>query len=456
MDIDNQKLAQLVDRLQNGDKKAFDEIYVMTQEKAIFTSLKICKNEEDAQDIVQEAYMYLMEKVNDIKNPEAFMSWFNMVVASKTKNMLRKKNPVLFDSNESEEFILDSIEDNDKDFHPSEDYEHTELREEVMELVDDLSEEKRTAIVLFYYDEMTTKQIAESLGINENTVKSRLVQAKKDLAKGVKTLEKKNKSLYGIAPIPLVIWALRSSAKVTGESFTVGGGSAAVLSAIKSSTAGAAAASGTAVAGTAATTATGGVVAKIAGLSVAQKIISGVVVAGIVTGGAVGTKKIVDNKKETAAAEPTAAVQVFSSTEEITEITSTESETTINIPTGTTLLTAVNSNATTVNVTAVQAMAAATGSSAATREVTTARNVVTTKKATTTISKATIDIIVKQSGEQKAMQTVTLNDGEIFTFKDAKDYIKAMGYDTSTAMYEGQLPITAESGKAYSIIIDVE
>lgn len=310
MSDNSKKIAKLVVKMQNGDMSVFDELYESTKEAAIFTSLCICKNREDAEDIVQESYVYLFQKVNDIKNPEAFMSWFNMVVASKTKNMLRKKNPVLFDSNESEEFILDSIEDNDKDFHPSEDYEHTELREEVMELVDDLSEEKRTAIVLFYYDEMTTKQIAESLGINENTVKSRLVQAKKDLAKGVKTLEKKNKSLYGIAPIPLVIWALRSSAKVTGESFTVGGGSAAVLSAIKSSTAGAAAASGTAVAGTAATTATGGVVAKIAGLSVAQKIISGVVVAGIVTGGAVGTKAVIVQQRQKEDSTTTTEVQM--------------------------------------------------------------------------------------------------------------------------------------------------
>ena len=80
----------------------------------------------------------------------------------------------------------------------------------------------------------------------------------------------------------------------------------------------------------------------------------------------------------------------------------------------------------------------------------------TTAKIITTAKKATINIIVTQSGEQKTTKTVMVNAGETFTFNDAKNYVKAMGYDTSTAMYEGSLPITAESGKVYSIIIDVE
>ena len=311
---DSERLAQLVVRLQNGDMAAFDEIYKLTNEKAVFTSLKICKNKEDANDIVQESYMYLLEKVNDIKNPEAFTSWFNMVVASKTKNMLRKKNPVLFNDNETEELVLDSIEDTDKDFHPPSDFEQTELRSEVMSLIDGLSDDKRATVILFYYEEMTTKQIAESLGVNENTIKSRLVQAKKDLAKGVKELEKKNKSLYGIAPVPLIIWALKDSAKVTGKAFATSGKAAATLATVKATYTGAAVASGAAAAGTTASVAgastAGGFAAKIAGLSVAQKIISGVVVAGIVTGGAVGTKAAINHQKQREEEPTTTEVQM--------------------------------------------------------------------------------------------------------------------------------------------------
>ena len=346
---DSERLAQLVVRLQNGDMAAFDEIYKLTNEKAVFTSLKICKNKEDANDIVQKSYMYLLEKVNDIKNPEAFTSWFNMVVASKTKNMLRKKNPVLFNDNETEELVLDSIEDTDKDFHPPSDFEQTELRSEVMSLIDGLSDDKRAAVILFYYEEMTTKQIAESLGVNENTIKSRLVQAKKDLAKGVKELEKKNKSLYGIAPVPLIIWALKDSAKVTGKAFATSGKAAATLATVKATYTGAAVASGAAAAGTTAsvagTSAAGGFAAKIAGLSVAQKIISGVVVAGIVTGGAVGTKAAINHQKQREEEPTTTEVQmVMLTTDKSSDKNRTVSNpntTEVSTTTGTTVTSAV-------------------------------------------------------------------------------------------------------------------
>ncbi len=451
---DSERLAQLVVRLQNGDMAAFDEIYKLTNEKAVFTSLKICKNKEDANDIVQESYMYLLEKVNDIKNPEAFTSWFNMVVASKTKNMLRKKNPVLFNDNETEELVLDSIEDTDKDFHPPSDFEHTELRSEVMSLIDGLSDDKRAAVILFYYEEMTTKQIAESLGVNENTIKSRLVQAKKDLAKGVKELEKKNKSLYGIAPVPLIIWALKDSAKVTGKAFATSGKAAATLATVKATYTGAAVTSGAAAAGTTASVAgastAGGFAAKIAGLSVAQKIISGVVVAGIVTGGAVGTKAAINRQKEDDDRTTTEVVQMVDVTER-SRITEKNRESD-NLATSE----KVSSTTRLTSTTIVSSTKSTTNSTTYVATKAQAETKTTTAKIITTAKKATINIIVTQSGEQKTTKTVMVNAGETFTFNDAKNYVKAMGYDTSTAMYEGSLPITAESGKVYSIIIDVE
>lgn len=308
------ELSDLIKKLQSGDVSVFEEIYKLTYERVYFTALKICKSEDDAEDVVQEAYIYLMNKANEIKNPDAFISWFNMVVASKAKNLLRKNSPVLFDSNETEQFVLESIEDTDKDFQPSADYEQSELRDEVMGLIDNLSDEKRTAVILFYYNEMTTKQIAESLNVNENTIKSRLVQAKKDLTKGVKELEKRNGKLLGVAPIPVILWAMRSSATKTAEAFTVSGGAATTYTAIIT----ASAVPTAAVASTAGAATAGGVVAKIAGLSVAQKIISGVVVAGIVTGGAVGANKAIQHSKENREKpeNPTSAVQAAVTTTE--------------------------------------------------------------------------------------------------------------------------------------------
>lgn len=66
-------------------------------------------------------------------------------------------------------------------------------------------------------------------------------------------------------------------------------------------------------------------------------------------------------------------------------------------------------------------------------------------------------ITITQSGSYADTTTVTLDDGDTFTFSDAKSAVAAQGYDTTYAEYSGgSLPITAEGGRSYSITIDVE
>ncbi len=288
LEIDKKQLSELVLKLQAGDGKAFEQIYNLTNKSAYFTALKITKNEDDAQDVLQEAYIKLLEKVNELDKPESFMSWFNMIVANKAKDFMRKNNPNLFTDNvisggkdgEEEFSVFDTIEEDNEEFIPGAGIEQAELQRQVMGLIESLSDEKRTAILLYYYNEMTTKQIAESLGVNENTVKSRLVQAKKDLAKGVKELEKKNGKLLGIAPIPVIIWALKGASAITGASFVSSGAAAATLTAVSA---------GSAVAATTATATGTGVAAT----GVATKVIAGIVAASIIGGGAIaGTRAI--------------------------------------------------------------------------------------------------------------------------------------------------------------------
>ena len=216
MNIDKEKLTAEVVKYQNGDGNAFEAIYNLTNKAAYFTAMKIVKNEDDAQDVLQDSYVKALEKLATLDKPESFMSWFNMIVANNAKNYLAKNRSgrfvdtkVVIDEDEGEEVsIVELIEDKDECFIPEASTENTELCNDVMSLIEGLSDDKRTAVVLYYYNEMTTKQIAESLGVNENTIKSRLVQAKKDLAAGIHALEKKNKSILGIAPMSVVRWAL--------------------------------------------------------------------------------------------------------------------------------------------------------------------------------------------------------------------------------------------------------
>ena len=65
----------------------------------------------------------------------------------------------------------------------------------------------------YYYDEMSVKEIASSLDISENTVKSRLNYARKQIKSGVENYEKHGIKLYGLSPIPFLMYFLHKSAK---------------------------------------------------------------------------------------------------------------------------------------------------------------------------------------------------------------------------------------------------
>lgn len=291
MATDKTKLIEQVEKLKNGDMSAFNEVYSATKETAYYTAKKIVKNEEDTQDVLQEAYVQMLSKVKNLEKTESFVSWFNMIVANKAKDVLKKNNKYVFvdNKNDQDEDMPDFFESREyegEEFKPGADIEKDELRRDVLEIIDSLSDEKRAVVMLYYYDNMTIKEIAEALDISEGTVKSRLFSARKDLALGVKELEKKNKSLLGVAPVPLVVWSLKTSSTTAAAAFTASGASAAVLASVT-----AAVGSG---AGTAAAVA-GGVVT---GLTLVQKIAAVAVTAAVITGGSVAAKTVVQSKKE--------------------------------------------------------------------------------------------------------------------------------------------------------------
>ena len=179
MGIDKTALSKLIIKLQQGDGMVFEDIYNATRESAYFTALKISKSEDDAEDILQESYIYMLENIGAVENPDSFQSWFNRVVANKAKDLLRKNHPerfadAYFSNDEGEEAsIMDFVENEDESFIPEASLDNAELAHEVMKMIDSLGDDKRTAVVLYYYNDMTTKEIAESLdGQSPNMRKS--------------------------------------------------------------------------------------------------------------------------------------------------------------------------------------------------------------------------------------------------------------------------------------------
>ena len=307
MEIDFKRTAELVVQIQNGDDSAFDELYRLTSKRAFFLAKEFVKNDDDAEDILQDSYIKALAKINELENPETFVSWFNRIVANKSKDYIKKKKPSLFECDEDEAYEV--IADENKTFSPEENVDKEDLRKTVMQALDELSEDKKACIVMMYYEENSIGEIARCLEIPEGTVKTRLYHGRNELRR---CFERAGvTSLYSAAPIGIIIWALRSSAQTAQASFAASPAYTSVLAGVKAaavSTAAAATAAGTATAGTAAAaatvstaTATGGVVAT----GVTAKVIAIAVAGAVVVGcGTVGAKVIHDKR----AAETTTTV----------------------------------------------------------------------------------------------------------------------------------------------------
>lgn len=199
--------------VKQGDENGFNFLYEETCKSKYYLALKYMQNEEAAKDVLQDAYIQAFRKLDTLENPEKFASWLGIIVANTAKNALQKKNPMLFSEivgdKEEEEFEY-QIEDESIENQPEIAYSQRETQQLVHELIDSLSEEQRMCILMFHIEGQSISEIAESLGCSENTVKSRLNYGRKNIKGKAEELQKKGYKLYGMAPVPFLLYLLKS------------------------------------------------------------------------------------------------------------------------------------------------------------------------------------------------------------------------------------------------------
>ena len=274
-----------------------------------FVAFSITKNEEDALDILQDAYLQAWKNLSSIENPALFDPWFRRVTGNEAKKFVKKRRPQLFTPLDSEDDFLEDLPDGDGDYAPSSAMDTEETHRLIMEIVDELPEDQRLCVLMRYYNDMDTAEIAAALDIPYETIKSRLRYGKKKISEGVKALEKHGTKLYGAAPIPLLAWLLHNLAGQDNSRlpYTILGGSAAAAggaaAAGTAAAGGAAAAGGTAIAG--GTAAAGGIVA---GITLPQ-ILAGVAAVVVLGGGAATGAALVQRAQDPPMIEPAGIVE---------------------------------------------------------------------------------------------------------------------------------------------------
>ncbi len=195
--------TQLVIEAQKGDIKSFEELFAIYHEKVYALARMITKNANDAEDVLQEAFITAWGKLNTLKAPSAFSVWIQIIAKNVCKARLRKKNMAIlldaeqdienFDAEESEESL------------PAVYAERADLQERLGRIIDGLSDVQRQAIALYYFNELSVDEISDVMECSVNTVKTRLFLARKAIRSEIEEQERKSgEKFYGVAGIPLL------------------------------------------------------------------------------------------------------------------------------------------------------------------------------------------------------------------------------------------------------------
>ena len=191
------------------DNQAITKLYEEYHNSVYFLCLRIVKDKDEAFDLVQNSFLTAFDKLSSLQKPECFGSWLHQIAANQCKNHLKKRQPLLFSEKQGDESGIPEefdIEDRDESLIPDQALDTRETRRLLMEIIDGLPDLQRMTVMLYYYEEQSIKEISVIMDCSENTVKSRLNYARKQIKAGVEDLEKKGTKLHGVFPMlfPLI------------------------------------------------------------------------------------------------------------------------------------------------------------------------------------------------------------------------------------------------------------
>ena len=182
--------AQLVRRVQKGEKGAFDLLVLKYQHKIVNLVMRYVRDPDQALDITQEAFLKAYRALGRFRGDSAFYTWLYRIAVNTAKNYLaaqrRRPMDVELDLQDPEQFDLHAkLRETDT---PEGLSMSRELHETVARAIEALPDDLRTAIVLRELDGMSYEEIAQTMDCPVGTVRSRIFRARDAIGKKIGTL----------------------------------------------------------------------------------------------------------------------------------------------------------------------------------------------------------------------------------------------------------------------------
>ncbi len=168
-------VAQMKRGDQNAKRIAFAQIYEKYRPSVFRSACLISGNSQDGEDITQETFVKVFTHCTDLKSDTMFRYWLFKILNRTAWTFLNRKK-----SEVPDEDILDKADTNCNPL-TEELFLKKEQQTQVYQAVMQLDYKLRLVVILYYYNELTTKQIAKIADCCEGTVKSRLFTARRRL-----------------------------------------------------------------------------------------------------------------------------------------------------------------------------------------------------------------------------------------------------------------------------------
>ncbi len=181
---------ELVERVQAGDKQAFDLLVLKYQHKLVKLISRYVHDHAEALDVSQEAFIKAYRALPRFRGDSSFYTWLYRIGINTAKNHLvsqgRRPPDNDIDAQDAERYDIESrLKDQES---PEALAQRDQVHETVMSAIEDLPDDLRTAITLREFEGLTYEEIAEAMDCPIGTVRSRIFRAREAIDKRLRPL----------------------------------------------------------------------------------------------------------------------------------------------------------------------------------------------------------------------------------------------------------------------------
>lgn len=165
-----------------GDRNAFRRLVLATQRMVASVALAVTRDIQLSEDIAQETYLKAWHRLAAMNHPDSFLPWLRQVTRNQAIDHVRRRRYQELSLDETDTRLLDAPDDGPG---PDASLHRREQSEMLSRALDEIPDESREVLLLFYREGQSSRQVAELLGLSDGAVRKRLQRAREVLQAGL-------------------------------------------------------------------------------------------------------------------------------------------------------------------------------------------------------------------------------------------------------------------------------